>query len=219
MGYNSDSRKVVGDSVLQSAILNWAPVLGYFIQSIRDEAWEEEAQIWYGIDDKAAKMAPFFSPIVEADFQDFIRRKQAELESAKGIEAFRHIFCGDLKKRWVYKNSTSGERVSGCGFQPEWVRLDTPESINPQHFVDNDGNQLGANDNISSTDCLSGMDFPGQALLFTAYPEPFDEDRVFSDYLLEGVELFEAQTTLYGTIHNEDNHGCFSASDFFNLSS
>ena len=56
------------------------------------------------------------------------------------------------------------------------------------------------------------MHFPGQALLFTAFPiGTFSEDMVFSDYLIDGVELLSPRVTQYGTIHSEQTHGCFTA--------
>ena len=84
-----------------------------------------------------------------------------------------------------------------------------------------------------ATDCLWG-NWPGQALLFTAYPDPFDEELVFSDFLVEGVELLEPRTTQEpqlqltpsfsgahpvpvhrgrpnGTVHNATSHGCFTS--------
>eukprot|EP00966_Prymnesium_polylepis_P217282 5028679-Prymnesium_polylepis.2 len=62
-----------------------------------------------------------------------------------------------------------------------------------------------------ASDCLFGLVWPGQALLQTAYPSgDFTEDAVFSDYLLDGVELLAPRTTVLGTVHSEASHGCFS---------
>eukprot|EP00966_Prymnesium_polylepis_P187796 4353782-Prymnesium_polylepis.1 len=84
----------------------------------------------------------------------------------------------------------SGARASGCGGNPVWRRLDPPEQINLKHYRDKYGNPLPAGRTVPlATDCLWGMDWPGQALLFTAYPYPSytDENYVFSDYLVDGV--------------------------------
>lgn len=111
IGYNSDTRKVVGDSVLTSAILNWMPVFAHYIEQVRDGKWDVAAkdpaqggsvsnheQIWPGVAEGAVKLAPYFSPKVPVHVQEMVMRKQAELETAKGDDAFRHIFCGNLQK-------------------------------------------------------------------------------------------------------------------------
>ena len=107
----------------------------------------------------------------------------------------------------------SGPRASGCGFQPVWRRLEPPEQINLKHYRDADGNALPASRAVPlSTDCIWGLFWPGQALLQTAYPSgDFSEDLVFSDYMLDGVELLQPRTNEWGTVHDEETHGCFTS--------
>lgn len=140
---------------------------------------------------------------------DLVLAKRAELIAASGAAAFHHIFCGPLRKRWVYTyaDGVSGPRSSGCGYQPAWRRLETTELVNVKHFRDASGAALP--DGLSTpraTDCLWGMDFPGQALLFTAYPTgAFDEDYVF----VRGRRLEQAATAIpFTPPHSSHPHCC-----------
>ncbi len=141
-----------------------------------------------------------------------------KLKAAPGDKALHHIFCGPLLKRWAYDFAAgnSGPRASGCGFQPIWRRLEPPEQINLRHYRDVDGNALPASRTVPfSTDCIWGLFWPGQALLQTAYPSgEFSEDLVFSDYMLDGVELLQPRTTKWGTVHDEETHGCFTSQGY-----
>ena len=102
--------------------------------------------------------------------------------------------------------------LGGFAFCPRaqvWRRLNAPEQINLKHYRDGDGKPLP--DGLTEprqSDCVWGMDWPGEALLSPAYPDDFDEDYVFSDYLVEGVELLEPGKTPNGTIHDATTHGC-----------
>jgi len=210
LGYHQDSRGIIGDNVLQTSFINWQPVFSHYVESIIQNEWSTE-QIWLGVDLDAVSMAPYFSPRVPEGVQRQVRNRIAELKEKKGDEAFHDIFCGKMYKRWAYaKNTDTGECLTGCGFQPTWTRLDTPELVNPAHYWDKDGNRLTADSNVTETDCLYGVYYGGQALLETAFPDPFDSELIFSDFLIEGVELFEPTTSAYGTLHGIDDHGCYS---------
>ena len=235
VGYNADVREVVGDSVLTAPMLKWGPMFERFVAEKLRGAWTPEDQPWLGFADAAVDLAPFFSPKVAPATVVEVMAKRQELIQASGRSAFHHIFCGPLRKQWAYDfaDGDSGQRAKGCGFQPVsnpifpalpsrvleglafcpraqvWRRLEVPEQINLKHYRDADGNPLP--DGLTEprqSDCLWGMDWPGEALLSPAYPDDFDEDYVFSDYLVEGVELLQPRETPNGTIHDASTHGC-----------
>jgi hypothetical protein len=41
IGYNSDMRSLVGDSVLTAPMFNWGPIFGRFVQRALDDTWVE----------------------------------------------------------------------------------------------------------------------------------------------------------------------------------
>ena len=217
IGYNSDMREVVGDSVLTAPMLEWGPIFRNFVEQVATDSWVADQQAWPAAAEGAVKLMPTFSPKVDPATVQFVEHEHAKLKNAPGVEAFHHVFCGPLKKRWAYEfadpAAAAGPRQSGCGFNPVWRRLDEPEQLNLKHYRDKDGNPLPANRTVPlETDCLWGMDWPGQALLFTAFPYgDFNEDYVFSDYLVEGVELLQPRETEWGTVHDDTTHGCFTS--------
>ena len=212
IGYNSDMREVVGDSVLSAPMLQWGPVYKDFVSKILTNTWVEGSQAWPGAAEGAVKLMPTFSPRVDPATVQFVEQEHDKLKAAKGDDALHHIFCGPLLKRWAYDFAagSSGPRASGCGFQPVWRRLEPPEQINLKHYRDADGNPLPASRAVPlDTDCIFGLFWPGQALLQTAYPTgDFSEDLVFSDYMIEGVELLQPRTNEWGTVYDEKTHGC-----------
>ena len=221
IGYNYDMRQIVGESVLTAPMLAWGNIYSPFVAEKLAGTWTSEQNVWRGVAEGAVSLAPTFSPRVEDATILVVEQAMKRLRAAPGDEAFKHIFCGPIAKRWVYdyEDSGTGPRARGCGAgNPVWRRLDAPEQINLRHYRDADGQPLPAGRTTPlATDCLWGMDRAGQALLDDAYPFPFDEDHVFNDYLIEGVELLDARTTIYGTVHSETSHGCgdFAAGDRF----
>ena len=50
LGYNSDMRQFVGDSVLASVIANWGTIYAPFVRMLLDgSGWAPNAQTWPGI--------------------------------------------------------------------------------------------------------------------------------------------------------------------------
>eukprot|EP00966_Prymnesium_polylepis_P334113 7389507-Prymnesium_polylepis.1 len=207
IGYNSNMRELVGDSVLTAPMLDWAPMFQAFISQMLHGEWQEKLQWWPGVAEGAVKLMPTFSPRVAPETVQHVEQEHATLRAATGSTAFRHIFCGPLFKRWVYRfaDETSGPRAKGCGFQPSWRKLDSAEQINLRHYADKSGSPLPANRTVPlATNCLSE-----QALLASAFPAgAFDEDDVYNDYLVDGVELVDPGVTEFGVVHNSTTHGC-----------
>ncbi len=224
IGYNHDMRELVGESVLTSPLIHWGAIYSPFVRMKLDDAWVADTAAWPGVAEGAVSLAPSFSPLVEPATVQRVQHARERLARATGDAAFRHIFCGPLRKRWVYSfaSGSSGARAVGCGSQPIWTRLETPQQVNLNHYRTAEDEQLPAGRTTPlPTDCLWGMHFAGQALLQGAYPvwndanDTFDEDYVFSDYLVEGVELVEPRTTAWGTVHSENTHDCSSLGDRF----
>jgi hypothetical protein len=216
IGYNSDMRTFVGDSVLSAPMFEWGPAFGELVTQELTQTWQPSQSYWPGAAEGAVKLAPAFSPRVSPATVQHVEQEHSKLRAASGDGAFNHIFCGPLLKRWAYEFATpadgSGPRAQGCGFNPIWRRLDPPEQINLRHYRDQNGDPLPSSQTApQATDCLWGMSFAGEALVSEAFPAPFVEDLVFSDYLIDGVELLQPQGTQWGTVHNDTSHGCFTA--------
>ena len=86
-------------------------------------------QFWGGYAEGVVQLSPTFSPHVDGDVQGDIRRREDTLRNAKG--GVDSIFCGPLKKGWVYKTEShpaNGPRVADFGFErPVWVRVEDTE--------------------------------------------------------------------------------------------
>jgi hypothetical protein len=216
IGYNSNMRETVGDSVLTAPMFEWGPAFQELVTHELTQTWQPNQNYWPGSAEGAVKLAPTFSPRVAPETVQYVEQEHNRLRAASGDDALNHIFCGPLLKRWAYEFANpanpSGPRASGCGFNPIWRRLDPPEQINIRHYRDQNGDSLPSSLTAPrATDCLWGMTFAGEALRSEAFPQPFDEDFVFSDYLIDGAELLQPRDTLWGTVHNDTNHGCFTA--------
>ena len=89
IGYNSDMRVFVGDSVLTGPVWNWGPAYVRFAEQARDDSWES-AQYWGGMDDGIVGLAEF-SPSVSADVAALVAEKQAAITAGE-----TDVFCGAL---------------------------------------------------------------------------------------------------------------------------
>lgn len=201
IGYNTDARSLVGDNVLTSSLFNWEVVYRYYILKERNNQWIEES-FFPGSAEGAVELA-LFSPKVDPVVRDQVIAEKAKLDDAPGVEAFKTIFCGPLKARFVYNTTNTGEVVANDVGNPFWQELAVSQQINPIHYINISTNlNLKPNDTVDMLSCLwgSSLEKAGEALTSDAFPEPFNPDRVFSYYLLEGVELFLPQETSYGKI-------------------
>ncbi len=89
IGYNSDMRAFVGDSVLTGPVWNWGPAYVKFAEQARDDSWVAE-QYWGGMDDGIVGLADF-SPSVSADVAAMVAEKQAMIASGE-----MDVFCGSM---------------------------------------------------------------------------------------------------------------------------
>ena len=89
IGYNSNMRAFVGDSVLTGPVWNWGPAFVKFAEQARDDSWESE-QYWGGMDDGIVGLAEF-SPSVPEDVAALVAEKQAMIVSGE-----MDVFCGAM---------------------------------------------------------------------------------------------------------------------------
>jgi len=95
LGYNSDVRQLVGDSVLTSPMLRWTPMVEFFIENVMRESWPttssgDAISYWPDAQDDAVTLAPF-SPWLSRQAQEYITTKWELLKGRTD-----NIFCGNL---------------------------------------------------------------------------------------------------------------------------
>jgi basic membrane protein A len=90
IGYDSDMRTVVGDTVLTSPIWNWGPKYIDIVKRIQEGTYESES--FYGLlKDGTFDLAPL-SPLVSEETAQLIEQRKQEL-----IDGKFQIFCGPLQ--------------------------------------------------------------------------------------------------------------------------
>ena len=88
IGYDSDMRSFVGDTVLTSPIWNWGPYYVDTIQAGIDGKWQTH-QYWGGLADGVVKLADF-SPKVPQDVRDLVAAAQDKITGGDDV------FCGPI---------------------------------------------------------------------------------------------------------------------------
>lgn len=201
LGYNVDARAIAGDGVLSSTLVSWDVVFRHFIQRSLANTWEPAEDFFPGYIEKSVDLA-FYSPKVEPLVRQQVEVEKEKFKTLSGTNEFAAIFCGPLKAKFVYKQMGSNGPVLNNLGNAMWEELAVPRQVNPKHYKTPFNTFLTASDTPGPGDCLwgSSLSDPGEALRADAYPDPFDADKVFSNYLLEGVELFEPVVTDFGTI-------------------
>lgn len=201
LGYNTDARAVLGDNVLVSSLVSWSVIFDHFIRMSIADDWVPHEYFFPGLKEHAVYLS-YFSPKVDAVTRQQVDWARISLRGDSRRYPFRYIFCGPLKAKYFYKQRNGNGPVINKPGEAEWVTLAEARQINPRHYITEDNKFLGANDTPGENDCLWGTSLsrPGEALKGDAYPKPFDPERVFNNYLLEGVELFDPVETDFGTI-------------------
>jgi len=90
IGYDSDMRKFVGDTVLTSPVWNWGP---YYIDQVRNGmngTWKSE-QYWQGLSADVVRLAEF-SPLVPQDVRDLVAAQKQKI-----IGGTWDVFTGPIK--------------------------------------------------------------------------------------------------------------------------
>jgi len=92
IGYDSDMRAFVGDTVLTSPIWNWGIKYAQIAQAVLDGTYQSESY-WGPMSDGIVDLAPL-SPLVPDDVKELVEQKKQEIIAAGYDDA---IFCGPLK--------------------------------------------------------------------------------------------------------------------------
>lgn len=77
VGYDSDMRAFVGDSVLTSPVWNWGIYYVRRVKEAMEGTWKSEAY-WGGMKEGMTRLAPF-SPLVPPEVQALVKKKEAEI--------------------------------------------------------------------------------------------------------------------------------------------
>lgn len=93
VGYNSDMRVVVGDSVLTGPMLVWFPAFQHFVDAILTDGWVSGEEYFGYSADGGMTLAPY-SPVVDYATRALVRVKWDELMAANGQET---VFCGAMR--------------------------------------------------------------------------------------------------------------------------
>ncbi|HDQ34893.1 MAG TPA: BMP family ABC transporter substrate-binding protein, partial [Chloroflexi bacterium] len=100
IGYDSDMRAFVGDTVLTSPIWNWGVYYVETVQAALDGTWETH-QYWGGLEDGIVELAPFSSRVPQ-ELQDRVAAAR------QNILAGNDVFCGPI-------NDQAGNEVVPAG--------------------------------------------------------------------------------------------------------
>jgi basic membrane protein A len=90
IGYDSDMRPFVGETVLTSPVWNWSVKYEEIVREMMDGTYNGSESYWGGLNDGVVGLAPF-SEMVPQDVQDLVAEHQARIESGAW-----DVFCGPL---------------------------------------------------------------------------------------------------------------------------
>lgn len=105
IGYDSDMRKFVGDTVLTSPIWNWGPYYIETVQQAIDGTWKSN-EYWGGLADDVVRLADF-SPLVPQDIKDLV-----SVEKQKLIGGTWDVFTGPIKDNAGKLRVNEGSKMS-----------------------------------------------------------------------------------------------------------
>jgi basic membrane protein A len=105
IGYDSDMRQFVGDTVLTSPQWNWGTYYVNTVQNIIDGVWESH-QFWGGLETGVVKLAEM-SPMVPNDV-----RQQVDAERERITGTDWDVFCGPFNDQDGNEAVASGEYLS-----------------------------------------------------------------------------------------------------------
>ena len=117
IGYDSDMRGFVGDSVLVSPVWNWGSYYVSTVKAIMDGTWKTH-QYWGGLKDGIVKLSDF-SPKVTQDIKDLVAAKQKEM-----LNRTWDVFWGPIKDQ-------SGKEVVPAG-----GKMSDADMLNMSYFVE-----------------------------------------------------------------------------------
>ncbi len=105
IGYDSDMRAFVGDTVLTGAVWNLAPYYISTIKAAMDGTWTTH-QYWGGLKDDVVRLADY-SPKVPQDVRDLVEAAKQDIISGK-----TDVFCGPVVNQDGEEVIPAGECMS-----------------------------------------------------------------------------------------------------------
>ncbi len=106
IGYDSDMRAFVGDTVLTSPVWNWGTYYIETVQNAMDGKWKTH-QYWGGMKENVVKLADL-SPQVPQDVVDQVNAIQKKMVAGE----MENVFCGPLKDQSGAEKVASGACMS-----------------------------------------------------------------------------------------------------------
>jgi basic membrane protein A len=117
IGYDSDMRGFVGDSVLTSPIWNWGSYYVNTVEAILNGTWKTH-QYWGGLKEGIVKLSDF-SPKVPQTVRDLVAEKQQVI-----LNSSWDVFYGPIKDQ------------NGKELVPAGGKLSDPDMLNMSYFVE-----------------------------------------------------------------------------------
>ncbi len=114
IGYDSDMRAFVGDTVLTSPIWNWGVKYVDIVRQMLDGTYEGGYQYWGSMADGIVDLAPL-SPLVDADTAALVDEKKAAI-----VAGDLDVFCGPI----VGANGNTVVEAGKCLTDGEMLSMD-----------------------------------------------------------------------------------------------
>ncbi|KPK11331.1 MAG: hypothetical protein AMJ56_06450 [Anaerolineae bacterium SG8_19] len=118
IGYNSDMRAIVGDTVLTSPVWNWGVKYSEIVNQLMDGSYDGSESYWGGLAEGVVDLAPF-SPNVSEETQALVQEKRTLIGSGEW-----DVFCGPI-------NGADGQELV-----PEGQCLDDGQMLSISCFVE-----------------------------------------------------------------------------------
>jgi basic membrane protein A len=90
IGYNSDMRAIVGDSVLTGPVWNWGVKYSEIVEQLMAGNYDTSESYWGGLNEGVVDLAPF-SPSVSDETISLIDERRSQIESGDW-----DVFCGPI---------------------------------------------------------------------------------------------------------------------------
>ncbi|HSN78051.1 MAG TPA: BMP family ABC transporter substrate-binding protein [Anaerolineae bacterium] len=117
IGYDSDMRTVVGDTVLTSPVWNWGPKYIEIVKAIQEGTYQSES--FYGLLKDGTFDLAEFSPLVDDATKQLVEQRRQEL-----IDGKFQVFCGPLMS------------ASGVEILPEGKCMTLGEKLAMDFFIE-----------------------------------------------------------------------------------
>lgn len=115
VGYNTDSREFVGDSLLTAPIWNWGIKYLEIVEQVRAGTYDGSESYWGGMADGLVDLAPL-GPSVSTETQDLVAEKKAEI-----IAGDWDVFCGPINDQSGSERVAAGECLDdGAMLSMDW---------------------------------------------------------------------------------------------------